>query len=350
MTRGERDEAVPEMSGRRSRALGSVLGAATGDALGAPYEFQAPIPASDDVTMTGGGILQWGAGEWTDDTSMSIVILETAAAAADDHDLRRTSSLDQIAREWYAWSIGAPDIGAMTSQVISHAVEAAGADARTFPSGADFAHAAEQYARSTSRSEGNGCLMRTHAVVPAYLTAEDDALAQAVEAICHLTHRGADAEEACMLWSFAVRHAMLTGDLDIRIAIDRLDPLRAEVWRQRIAEAESASPLAFPRNGWVVHAFQAAWSAIHSTLPLPQDKFGRRAAMTAALESAVRAGYDTDTVASIAGGLLGAALGHKAIQPEWRRALFGWPGYDAAQLMTLVDRIIGEVSEPTASR
>lgn len=324
----------------RSRALGSVIGAATGDALGAPYEFQGPIPDSDDVAMTGGGVLGWDVGEWTDDTSMSIVILEAAAAASPAHDLRLSTSLDQIAREWYAWSMGTPDIGALTSKVVGGAIGRAVSEGRSLPTAADFESTARAVSEQTANNAGNGSLMRTHGVALPYLHADDDTLAEAVLAVCRLTHRGPDVEEACILWTFAVRHAILTGELDVRVALDRLAPERAGLWIQRIEEAETAAPTAFPRNGWVVHAFQAAWSAIHGVLPIPWGKFSQRSAMTAALEAAVRAGYDADTVACITGGLLGAALGHKSIQPEWRRALFGWPGYEVGELVVIVERLL----------
>lgn len=348
----DRDDAATVVARQRARAVGCVVAAATGDALGAPYEFQAPIPDSDDVAMIGGGILGWDAGEWTDDTSMSIVLLEAAAATADAHDLRVESTLDQVARDWYSWSIGTPDIGSMTSAVVSGAMDLAVAAGHSMPRARDFRAAAATVHDRTAQNEGNGALMRTHVVALPYLWREDDVLADAVLEVCRMTHRGADAEEACLLWAFAVRHAVLTGELDVRVALSRLPRDRAELWARRIEEAESAAPSAFPRNGWVVHAFQSAWSAIHCVLPIPPGKFAQRAAMTAALESAVRAGYDTDTVASITGALLGAALGPKAVQPEWRRALFGWPGYEVGELVALVDRVLvpssGEVRAPAA--
>ncbi len=40
----------------------------------------------------------------------------------------------------------------------------------------------------------------------------------------------------------------------------------------------------------------------------------------------MRGGYDTDTVAAIAGGLLGAAYGASAVPLQWRHLLHGWPG------------------------
>jgi hypothetical protein len=60
-------------------ACGVLLGTAAGDALGAPYEFGPPRGPQLEVAMVGGGSFGWEPGEWTDDTSMAIVIAEVAA-------------------------------------------------------------------------------------------------------------------------------------------------------------------------------------------------------------------------------------------------------------------------------
>lgn len=321
--------------------MGSVVAAAAGDALGAPYEFLAPIPASDDVEMTGGGVLGWGEGEWTDDTAMAIVVLE-AAATAPGHELRIDSTQDQIAREWYSWSIGTPDIGHLTAQVLRRAERIAMSAGHSVPRAVDLRDAAQQTSEELPESAGNGALMRTHVVVLAYLDAPDEVLAGAVLEIAQLTHRDPEVDDACLLWSFAVRHAIRTGLLDVRAGIRHLDEDRQAVWEERIVEAESLPPSRFGRNGWVVQALQAAWSAIHAAGPIPEDRFAQREHMTRALEAAVRGGYDTDTVACITGALLGAVLGPKSVPPEWRRVLFGWPGYEVEELMRLVDQVLPE--------
>src|SRR4029079_19516583 len=107
---------------------------------------------------------------------------------------------------------------------------------------------------------------------------------------------------------------------------------------KRLDDAESAPPASFPNNGWVVTALQAAWSAI-TTTPVPVDDpdAGRFRAdhVRLALDAGGRAGYDTDTVAAIAGGLLGAAHGASAVPLAWRRVLHGWPGINAHGLVSL---------------
>ena len=347
---GRKVEGMGLTPAQRQRALGAVVAAATGDALGAPYEFQAPVAASDDVDMVGGGILDWQPGEWTDDTSMAIVVLEAAATSPGLHDLRVDSAQDQIAREWYSWSLGTPDIGTLTSSVMRRAADNAREDGHFAPRAADLRRAAEAAHEATPRNAGNGSLMRTHAaVLPYLLTSEDDAVS-GIEAVCTLTHVHPDTVEACMLWGLAVRHAVLTGEIDVRRGLERLDEGRRALWSSRIDEAERSAPEDFRRNGWVVHAFQAALAAVHGAGPIPEDRFARRDMLRRVLDAAARAGYDTDTVACIAGALAGAALGVKSVPPEWRRMLFGWPGYELDELVSLTDRVIGPVGSAGEGR
>src|SRR6185369_15905535 len=49
---------------------------------------------------------------------------------------------------------------------------------------------------------------------------------------------------------------------------------------------------------------------------------------------------DTDTVAAIAGGLLGAVYGASAVPAEWRRVLHGWPGLNTRGLVALGTRVV----------
>jgi ADP-ribosylglycohydrolase len=64
------------------------------------------------------------------------------------------------------------------------------------------------------------------------------------------------------------------------------------------------------------------------------------------LETAVRNGEDTVTIAAISGALAGAAYGVEGVPDEWRDALHGLPGIRAADLEKLVD----EALEPSVAR
>jgi len=56
-----------------------------------------------------------------------------------------------------------------------------------------------------------------------------------------------------------------------------------------------------------------------------------------ALETAVRIRRDTDTVAAIAGSLVGARYGAPALPADWRLAVNGWSGVDSPQRYRAAD-------------
>ena len=314
------------------RAVGVLLGTAAGDALGAAYEFGPPRGPELEVAMVGGGGFGWEPGEWTDDTSMAIAIAEVAATGA---DLREEEALDALARRWYEWSQHAKDVGVQTRSVLSRAGRH-GISAQTAR-----AESAELH-RVTSRTAGNGSLMRTAPLALAYLD-DEAALVEAARSVSELTHFDPEAGDACVLWCLAIRHAILTGKLDARIGLQHIDSDRRDLWTSRLDAAEASRPSDFTNNGWVVEALQGAWSAI-TTTPVPQDDPAtgvfRADHLRLALDAAVRGGGDTDTVAAIAGGLLGAAYGASAVPAEWRRVLHGWPGLSTRGLVALGTRLV----------
>lgn len=308
-----------------NRAVGAMLATAAGDALGAAYEFGPPMPPATPVAMAGGGKFGWAPGEWTDDTAMALVIADAAAHG----DLRDEAIQDRIAAGWAAWALEAKDIGVQTMQVLEAARATATAEELDAPRARHLREAAAALHARTGRTAGNGSLMRTAPVALAYL-GDPDGLIEAAAAISALTHADPEAGEACVLWSLAIRHTVLTGELDARVGLTGLEPEARARWSARLAEAERTRAEAFVDNGWAVHALQAAWSAIMLT---PVTAYDPERHLVDALENAVRAGGDTDTVAAIAGGLLGACHGAAAVPREWRDLLHGWPGRRANDLV-----------------
>jgi ADP-ribosyl-[dinitrogen reductase] hydrolase len=294
------------------RAIGAILASAAGDALGAPYEFKPPMPAEEAIEMEGGGSFGWAPGEWTDDTSMAIPIL---MAIANGKDLASEATQGEIVEVWRHWANTAPDVGIQTRSVLANLNGSTAAAAQD---------SAKKVHDLNGRSGGNGSLMRT---APVALAALDSAqvTAASARALSSLTHYEEDAGDACVLWCLAIRNSILTGEVDVRLGLSALAPDRQALWRERIEVAETHEPAHFENNGWVVAAFQAAWSAITRATSLEDG-----------LERAVRAGYDTDTVAAIAGGILGAKFGASAIPVHWRSVMNGWPGLVAADLEALV--------------
>lgn len=294
------------------RAVGTVLASAAGDALGSQYEFGPALP--DAVTPRfGRGVFGHAPGEWTDDTSMAIPILDVLARGDRIDD---AASREEIVGRWIGWARTAKDVGAQTRTVLSRIPATfTEADART---------AAREVHEQAGRSGGNGALMRTGPLALGYLNRPAAELADAARAVSELTHWEADSASACILWCVAIRHAILTGELDVRGQLALLPAADAARWAPLIDEAlaPSAHPRDFmERNGWVVRAFQGALAAVAGGNSL-----------TDAVERAVRGGGDTDTVAAIAGSLAGAVWGGAAVPAEWTRELQGWPRYVAEDL------------------
>ncbi|MFF2087639.1 ADP-ribosylglycohydrolase family protein [Nocardia sp. NPDC058176] len=298
-------------AGFSDRVAGVLVGGAAGDALGAGYEFTRPAPETV-IDMIGGGAFDWAPGEWTDDTSMALAIV-LAAVRGPGIDL------DSVAAGFVRWyDSNPPDIGTQTGLVLSERP------------GSALAMLAQAQSL-TGRTGGNGSLMRTAPVALAYLDDPAECVAAAGR-IGMLTHYDEHAVDACKLWTYAVRHAVLNADFaGVREYVSGSP--HSAYWTARLDEAEQGTPADFPNNGWVVHALQTAWWAITTT-----DQSGPEH-LPLALSACVRAGNDTDTTAAIAGGLLGARWGASAVPARWRAMLHGYPGLTGADLPDLALRI-----------
>jgi ADP-ribosylglycohydrolase len=193
---------------------------------------------------------------------------------------------------------------------------------------AEATQISENLHHTTGRSGGNGSLMRTAPL--AFLKLSDDEVAKVVTQISKLTHYEDDAAHACIIWVFAIRNAIKTGELDFEPGFAFLPEEAQTKWRGFLEEAEEHPPVHFENNGWAVSAFQAAASAAI----IGQYDF------TKGIEAAVRSGYDADTVAAIAGSLLGAVHRAQYLPKEWVEILHGWPEMDSQDLEGITNGIL----------
>jgi ADP-ribosyl-[dinitrogen reductase] hydrolase len=80
-------------------------------------------------------------------------------------------------------------------------------------------------------------------------------------------------------------------------------------------EFAAALGLARGVSGYMYHTVPAA---LYAFLRYPND-------FRAVVQSCIRCGGDTDTVAAIAGALVGARVGKSGIPSEWLRGVIDWP-------------------------
>lgn len=315
---------TPPTGSIEDRALGVLLGAACGDALGVPYEFGPTLSERRVPEMIGGGLGPYAPGEYSDDTQMTVCI---AHALRDHDDPLSAGALRATADAFLEWANGgATDIGNQTRRVMGGA---GGAFRRPEVAEVMAAYAASMFEEGVA-SAGNGSLMRTGPLALAYLR-DPEGLARAADAYSLLTHGDPLASQACVLWCEGIRRAVLEGTLDgVRDGVELLPEDARGRWKSWLDEAESAAPHTFANNGFVVSALQAAWSA------LTRNPEG----YVAAVHAAVRAGNDTDTVAAIAGALAGARWGLSGIPAGYVSAVHGWPGYRSDDLAGLALEIL----------
>ncbi|GAB3811769.1 hypothetical protein GCM10028820_03560 [Tessaracoccus terricola] len=293
---------------QRDRAAGVLLGQAIGDALGVPYEFGS-APLDGQARMLGGGLGNYRPGEWSDDTQMAICIARVTATGVDPLG---EEALNAVAHGFLGWySSGPADIGNQTRAVLSYAAEQRG------PIGRIMTQISQQEARAGRA--GNGALMRT-GVVGLVALADPVTTARAAERFAALTHADPRCVDSCIIWSEAVRLAVVEGRLDVRAGLPLLAEDRRAEWEHYLVEAETQGPVAFTANGYTVTALQAAWAAIHSTRHLTGTEH-----VLAALQAAIEIGHDTDTVAAIAGALLGARYGVSGLPADLAAQVQGWP-------------------------
>lgn len=292
----------------------AVLGVVTGDALGLPVQFESREETRQHpiTGMRGNGTFRMPPGTWTDDSSLTLALLDSIRE-------KNAIDLNHIMDNFVQWLYHneftpfneAFDIGQGTMQAI-----------RVYRLLRDPARCggAEVW------NNGNGSLMR---IMPACLYCcakglDDENAVQLVHQISALTHAHIRAKIACGLYYFMVRALLREeGSLSQRLqkGLDRgfawydaslVDKKEVAFYdRLRDLSAFAQTPEEeISSKGYVVASLEAAvWSLLGS------DTF------ESALLKAVNLGWDSDTVGAIAGGLAGLYYGCGAIPEDWLAAL-----------------------------
>jgi ADP-ribosyl-[dinitrogen reductase] hydrolase len=306
------------------RALGTMLGAAVGDALGAPFEFGPagrysstfPEPVVGGTgEMIGGGAFGWEPGEFTDDTQMALVLAEA---------LLRDGGLDLggLFAGFVGWAHTAADVGTTTSAALAQSdVAAAQAYALSGPIG----------------RASNGALMRVFPIAVAYLAGSEQATIDAALAQSGITHPPASAWGAA-IGAVLMRRAILGSDpfADLDGLLALLPAEQVDRFAEVLDPAWSPGP-GTPGNGSVWGCLgQAVWAVRGA------------GSFAEAVIRAIDLGGDTDTVACVAGAIAGARFGVQAIPARWKTYVHGSVElhadpvtYDEEALQDLTRRLLG---------
>lgn len=281
------------------RLRGIAVGAAIGDALGMPLEFQPARPLYDLETEMARGPLP--AGSFTDDTEMALALSESLLIS---HPL----DPNDLAGRFVGWyTSNPPDIGIHTRNVLGMIYR-----------GTPWREAATVTHRARPDSAANGSLMRCWPVAiacwdnQAYLVAESRLQSE-------VTHMHKDCVDACvftnlLIYSILHGRSNLSPDASLRQGIATaleqvsLDP----DFRTVIELAMVRSRNDLPNSGWVRHTLESALWAVLTTKSFEE-----------ALVQAVNLGNDADTTGTVTGAIAGAMYGFSAIPVRWKDLLHG---------------------------
>jgi ADP-ribosyl-[dinitrogen reductase] hydrolase len=265
-----------------SRYRAVLLGAAAGDALGAPVEFMTPgeIAAKHGrlSEMAGGGWLRLKPGQVTDDTEMTLC-LARGIVNFGGWDLRT------IAGEFAVWLKSKPiDVGDTCRRGI-----------RNFMLKGELETPPNQW------DAGNGALMRMTPVA-LYTLGDDELLQKYSIEQGRLTHNHPLSDAACITYGRMVQMALQGAEKSrLRREADRL-----------AAEHPAFRFTPYPglATGYVVDTLQTVF-----------HHFFRSRSFEECIVSTVNQGGDADTTGAIAGGLAGAYYGMEEIPHRWLKKM-----------------------------
>jgi ADP-ribosylglycohydrolase len=293
---------------RPSRFLGAVLGAAIGDAMGHPTEF---IRSFEDIHERYGpeGVqryeLFWERdgkrfAPYTDDTQMAEIVLRSLVEG--HHDLDDT--MTRMARGFVEWSEHpqgghrAPGMACMSG-------------CRRLAQGAHWSEG------GGATAGGCGSVMRAY---PFGLVFADDLECAERWAVEHskLTHRDPIALAACAAMAVGMARIIQEQELnrvlsEMVAAACRYSVPTARMMTEALEDAETGVT---PREtlsrleGWAAH--EAICAAVYILARHPDD------IVAAILEGANTPG-DSDSLATLAGALVGARCGFEALPSDWVR-------------------------------
>lgn len=278
-----------------------IYGQVVADALGVPYEFSSSEEMKDNpaTTMTGYGTYNKPVGTWSDDTSLTISLMDSLSDGVD---------YDDIMKKYASWL----DNGEYTPE------------GDTFDVGRTTSVAIENYKQGKSplecggsdeRDNGNGSLMR---IMPIILYSNQKKLSfdesrKLIDEVSSLTHAHRISKASCNIYNFIVKEILenKTDDFKniIRNGINKSGKYysKLECFNRIYDETFLNEPVdTIGSTGYVVDSLEVALYCCYNTVSYKESVL-----------MAVNLGGDTDTNAMITGGLTALYYGYEAIPLEW---------------------------------
>ena len=270
------------------RAQGCLLGQLAGDALGSLVEFETPEAIRrqypDGVReLADGGTWDTIAGQPTDDSEMALMLARSLA------ELGRYDR-EAVRRAYLFWLDSGPfDCG--------------------------FTVLSGLQGRPNPGSQANGALMRVSPLGIFGANHDLERVAEWARQDSAITHVHPVCQQANALFAMAIAHAVRSGCdaqslYDLIVIWAEAAQVDGTLLNAVIGAAEAPPEDFVYQAGWVLIALRnALWQLLHAEN------------LEQAIVDTIMQGGDTDTNAAIAGALLGAVRGRKAIPDRWVETL-----------------------------
>jgi ADP-ribosyl-[dinitrogen reductase] hydrolase len=335
------------------RAIGCLLGQATGDALGTRYEFKSSASVHKcmkadivygHLPILGDGPFSVAPGQVTDDTELALGLARSLVKCGG-------FSPQDIAQTYTRWYHSPPfDCGGTTMKAFNHSEPKKSG-------GYNYQVIRASAKKSNQDSLSNGCMMRISPLAIAGLRWNPAILRKVAQYDCQLTNPSEISQDAVAVYVTALQTAMLTGDKylvyaeAIRVAKTKtvIDLLTSAIkCAEPIQIGKKKELTQGPNMGYFGIALQNAFYELMNGTSYEDS-----------LVRIIRRGGDTDTNGCIAGSLLGAYYGGDQIPPDWISTVINaktqnrveeYPEVATADLIELALQLVGEeqqgVSEP----
>jgi ADP-ribosyl-[dinitrogen reductase] hydrolase len=277
------------------RILGSLMGLAIGDALGAPVEFKKRGSFEEVATYQSGGEFNLTAGQWTDDTSLALCLVESFLET-------KTFSLeDQMNRFMKWWKEGYMsstglcfDIGNTTKAALLR-----------------FEINKNPIAGDINDKASNGALMRM-APVPLYFHDSLFASIMHTKLQSQTTHSPKECVDSAICLSYVIHHCLYGMNKEKILKFIDLFELLDQKFNPIVhGEIYHKSPLEINAEGMAYNTLEASLYAFYH-----YDNFYD------GLKFVVNLGDDSDTVGAVYGQIAGAYYGYSQIPASLKEGLF----------------------------
>lgn len=289
---------------RRNFSKNILIGSAVGDALGVPVEFKSrqELQINPVTDMIGYGTYNMPPGTFSDDSSMMFCLAESLCNGYDVNDIGEKFQMWMHEGYWTAdgevFDVGIATRKAINRlRVVKNPIEAGSKD---------------------ESDNGNGALMR---ILPLAVFTKDlsiDERCEIVKEVSSITHAHNRSVLACIYYiEFALNvldaenleEAYLNTNFWLKLFLEENELYKNEFpYFERILSGLliDLTQNEIQSTGYVIHSLEASiWCLLHTS------------SYKDCVLKAVNLGYDTDTIACIAGGIAGIFYGTDTIPIHW---------------------------------